>query len=249
MVVCRESFGQPVSGASNRELLMSAKPLLEAETQSIERDIPYAPSRASTNTPPSHDVDDPSLTQITIYAGRGLLIESLSGTIWLVGTAVEHHTKYQYQFAHTRSIFAGQIQTETAYYQPNPSAPLPFPYNAALSDPQFSLNATVSDGNVTAIPASDGWGLRILDSSNVLIYGAGLYSFFDNYSTTCSDQGNGERCQNRIFSLEQSTGRGVSVYNLNTVGTHYQIAVDGKNVAYYGDNLNGFIDTVALFRD
>lgn len=30
-----------------------------------------------------HDVDDPSLTQITIYAGRGLLIESGAGTVWL----------------------------------------------------------------------------------------------------------------------------------------------------------------------
>lgn len=33
------------------------------------------------------------------------------------------------------------------------------------------------------------------------------------------------------------------------VGTHYMITVDGKNVAYYGDNLDGFVDTIALFRD
>jgi hypothetical protein len=31
-----------------------------------------------------------------------------------VGTAVEHHTLYQYQFASTKDIFMGQIQTETA---------------------------------------------------------------------------------------------------------------------------------------
>jgi glucan 1,3-beta-glucosidase len=32
-----------------------------------------------------HDLDDPSNnnTQITIYAGRGLLIESLQGRVWL----------------------------------------------------------------------------------------------------------------------------------------------------------------------
>lgn len=30
-----------------------------------------------------HDVDDADLTQITIYAGRGLLIESEIGTLWL----------------------------------------------------------------------------------------------------------------------------------------------------------------------
>jgi len=207
-------------------------------------------NQTPTNQPPpnSHDVEDPSLTQLTIYAGRGLLIESSTGPTWLVGTAVEHHVLYEYQFSHTSSVFAGQIQTETAYYQPNPSAPLPFTPNAALSDPIFTQNSTVTDGSLV-IPASDGWGLRILDSSNVLIYGAGLYSFFDNYSTSCSDQGNGETCQSRIFSIEKSAGRGNSVYNLNTVGTHWQITVDGKDVAYYADNLNGFIDTVALFRD
>ena len=220
-----------------------------APTRNPTSNTTHTPTtHANRLTPSSHDVESPSQSQITIYAGRGLLVESRAGNTWLTGTAVEHHVKYQYQFAHTANIFAGQIQTETAYYQPNPSAPLPFPYNAVLSDPVFVPNATVRDGNVT-IPASEGWGLRILDSSNILIYGAGLYSFFDNYSTTCSDEGNGERCQSRIFSLEMSTGRGVSVYNLNTVGTHWQIAVDGRNVAYYGDNLDGFVDTVALFRD
>lgn len=56
-----------------------------------------------------HDVEDPQLTQITIYAGRGLLVESQAGTFWLVGTSVEHHTKYQYQFANTKNAFAGQV--------------------------------------------------------------------------------------------------------------------------------------------
>ena len=39
------------------------------------------------------------------------------------------------------------------------------------------------------------------------------------------------------------------MYNENTVGTHYMITVDGKDVAYYNDNLDGFVDTIALFRD
>lgn len=56
-----------------------------------------------------HDVEDPQLRQITVYAGRGLLDESRSGTVWLVGTAVEHHTLYQYQFADTQNVFAGQV--------------------------------------------------------------------------------------------------------------------------------------------
>ena len=127
----------------------------------------------------------------------------------------------------------------------NPAAPLPFPYVASLNDPRFPQK-TIQDGNLT-IPASDGWGLRIVDSDDISIYGAGLYSFFNNYSTDCSNQGNGEQCQNRIFSLEGDSSA-ITVYNENTVGTHYMITIDGRDVAYYGDNLDGFVDTIALFR-
>jgi glucan 1,3-beta-glucosidase len=198
-----------------------------------------------------HDVEDPALTQITVYNGRGLYVESGAGTIWLVGTAVEHHTLYQYQFASTRDIFMGQIQTETPYYQPNPPAPIPFAPIASLNDPIFpascshtlGFNFTLG-GNVTN--NCDAWGLRILDSSNLLVYGAGLYSFFDNYNTTCSDQGNGEACQSRIFSVEGS--KSIDIYNLNTVGVTDMISDDGVDVAIFSDNLDGFVDTVALFR-
>jgi glucan 1,3-beta-glucosidase len=186
-----------------------------------------------------HDVEDPSLTQITVYTGRGLYIESTMGAIWLWGTAVEHNSLYQYQLANTRNIFMGQIQTETAYWQPNPNATAVFPPVASFNDPTFSNPST------TAVNA-DGWGLRILSSSAINVYGAGMYSFFNNYNVHCSDQGNGEACQSRIFSVEKSTG--VSVYNLNTVGTTAMITLDGTDVAQYSDNLNGFIDTIALFR-
>ncbi|KXT07061.1 hypothetical protein AC579_5873 [Pseudocercospora musae] len=191
-----------------------------------------------------HDVEDPALTQITVYAGRGLLDES-QGPVWMVGTSVEHHVRYEYQFANARNVFAGQIQTETAYYQPNPNARIPFPVVPSLSDPSFPTT-TVKDGSLT-IPAADGWGLRIVNSQDILVYGAGLYSFFNNYSTACSAQGNQSACQNRILSVEGTNSR-VSVYNLNTVGTHWPITVDGKDVAYYNDNQDGFVQTIALFR-
>nr|OQO20319.1 hypothetical protein B0A51_12479 [Rachicladosporium sp. CCFEE 5018] len=186
-----------------------------------------------------HDVEDPALRQITVYTGRGMLVES-SGPVWLVGTAVEHNVLYEYQFVKASNIFGGQMQIETAYYQPNPPAPIPFPYVASLNDPQFPVATITADGYV--IPASEGWGLRIVDSSNLLFYGVGLYSFFNNYSTACSNQGAGETCQNHIFSLE-GRNSAISLYNLNTVGTHYQITIDGKEVAYYADNANGFIST------
>ena len=55
-----------------------------------------------------HDVEDPQLRQITVYTGRGLLDES-AGPVWLVGTAVEHHVKYEYQFVNAKDVFAGQV--------------------------------------------------------------------------------------------------------------------------------------------
>lgn len=122
-----------------------------------------------------HDIDDASLTQLTIYSGRGMLVDSTAGSIWLVGTSVEHFSLYQYQFAGTTNVYMGVIQTETPYYQPNPPATTPFTVYAGITDPTFT---TSSSGN-----SANAWGLRIVNSTNIYTYGAGLYSFFDNYST------------------------------------------------------------------
>lgn len=189
-----------------------------------------------------HDLDDPANanTQITVYTGRGLYVESARGVLWLVGTAAEHHALYQYQLADTRSLFLGYAQTETPYYQPNPDAPSPFPPVAAYNDPTFPYHGASGVNN------ADAYGLRILRSTDVLAYSVGLYSFFDNYSTACSTVAAGETCQSRILSVEASTG--VSVYNLNTVGTQGMITVDGRDVAVWSDNQDAFTQTVALFR-
>lgn len=164
------------------------------------------------------------------------------------GTSSEHHTLYQYQIASTRALFAGQIQTETAYYQPNPPAPAPFTLDPKFQDPVFpascssgsdssSNNISDSSSNNTSSRSSSstssrsssnnisgssqtssgynqtrsaniksssnssntvtsmsysnttkttgqcsGWAVRILDAQDIFIYGAGLYSFFDNYN-------------------------------------------------------------------
>lgn len=121
-----------------------------------------------------HDIDDSSNTQITVYSARGLFVESTSGSIWLVGTAVEHHVLYNYQFYNTKNVYAAQLQTETPYYQPSPNSLEPFAINGTLNDPTF--NCTGVSGNCDV-----SWGLRIISSSNVLIYGANHYSFFDDY--------------------------------------------------------------------
>ncbi|KAI0013546.1 putative Exo-beta-1,3-glucanae [Xylariaceae sp. FL0662B] len=179
-----------------------------------------------------HDVDDANLTQITIYAGRGLLIESDAGGLWLYGTGVEHHSLYEYQLVGTKDVAMGQIQTETAYYQPNPDATIPFAPVPWLNDPVLERGA-------------NGWGLRVVDSSDVFVYGAGLYSFFNNYNVSCSQENSTVDCQPQIFSVEDSE---VSVFNLNTVGTTKMITVDGKDVANAVDHPDGFVDTVAVFK-
>lgn len=191
-----------------------------------------------------HDLDDArnNNTQITVYAGRGLLIESINGRLWLYGTAVEHHVKYEYQFVDTHDIFMGQIQTETAYYQPNPDATIPFPENPALSDPVFTPS-------IDGTNAADGWALRIVRSNNILGYGVGLYSFFNNYSVACSQVGAGATCQSRIFSIEgDALSRDINIYNLNTVGATSMITRDGVDLASNVDNNSTFVDGINVFR-
>lgn len=123
-----------------------------------------------------HDIEDQvGLRQITIYAGRGLYSASLTGTIWLVGTSVEHHDLYQYQFANTKNTYMGIIQSETAYWQPNPKAGVVTPMVEGWNDPDFVKSCAGVSGNCAA-----GWGLRVVESKSILVYGAGLYSFFQN---------------------------------------------------------------------
>ncbi|KAJ5909416.1 Pectin lyase fold/virulence factor [Penicillium tannophilum] len=183
-----------------------------------------------------HDIDDASNTRVSLYSGRGLLVEGT--TIWLYATAVEHHSLYQYQFSGASSVVAGFIQTETPYYQPNPdAADSPYPTNSTLNDPDYS---TCLSGNCDAL------GLRVLDSDNILIYGAGLYSFFNNYSTDCSTFPTPENCQSEIFSVEGSTS-GLTVYTLSTVGTTNMIVKDGTSLAVVSDNLDTYAATIAYF--
>lgn len=190
-----------------------------------------------------HDVDDATLRQITVYSGRGLLIESTVGNIWLVGTSVEHHARYQYLFRNTQNIYAGQIQTETPYYQPNPSARSPFPLNAT-SDPNFD----VSCPKATAAPnCAEAWGLAVQASKNVLIYGAGLYSFFSNYSTTCSAAGSTTLCQQGMVLFDAASTKNFRIYGLNTIGAYGMIYKDTVRLATYDYNLNVFPSSIISF--
>jgi len=182
-----------------------------------------------------HDLDDPKSTRIGIFTGRGLLVEG-TGT-WLWANGVEHHALYQYQFSKASDIFAGFIQSETPYYMPTPDAvSQPYARQSAYNDPVYSAG-------------DRSWGLRVVDSTNVLIYGAGLYSFFIDYSVDCSsaDAPNGRRiCQSRIVSIEGASS--FQAFALSEVGVEQMLTINGQNYANWQDNLSVYSNTIGFVK-
>jgi len=179
-----------------------------------------------------HELDLADHDQVSIYNGRGVLVESTVGPVWMYGTAAEHSVLYNYQIANASNVFMGLIQTETPYYQSNPGPSAPFAANSAFADPVF----TGTDPSIKA------WGLRVVSSKDVFVFGAGLYSFFDNYDQTCLAT---ESCQSNIVSIEDSSS--IYLYGLNTKASTDMVTVDGAAAALDKDNRNNFVATVALF--
>lgn len=182
-----------------------------------------------------HELDITTHNQTDIFNGRGLLIES-QGPVWLWGTSSEHSQLYNYQLSNAQDVFMGAIQSETAYMQASPDALNGgFPPNAAFSDPTFADCTTES--------CKKTWGLRIIDSSSIYMYGAGLYSFFDNYIQTCLDT---ESCQENMVDIECSTG--VNLFGLTTKASTNMVNVNGVPEAFEKDHTNLFGQTLLLFE-
>lgn len=174
-----------------------------------------------------HLMEDPSQAQISLFSGRGIVSES-QGPQWWIGTGSEHHAIVQYSLVGAKNHYMGLIQTETPYYQPSPAAPAPFSYNAAFKDPQTSEKSA--------------WGLWVQNSSNILVFGAGLYSFFSNYAQDCLNTLN---CQNQMANID--TASTISIYGLSTVGTTYQLSIGQTGVIKAASNPNGFQQTVTAW--
>ncbi|KAI9277912.1 exo-beta-1,3-glucanase [Umbelopsis sp. AD052] len=181
-----------------------------------------------------HDLD--AGPQVSIYTGRGISVESTKGPVWMYGTASEHNVLYQYQITNAKNVLMAMIQTETPYYQPGPKAPQPFTPSKSYQDPTFSNCAAGSDNCALA------WGLRIVKSSDVYVYGTGLYNFFSNYNQTCLDT---EDCQDAMVDLESN--KNVYLYNLNTKAATNMVTSGGKSLAKQADNTNNFCQTVNAF--
>ncbi|KIO31553.1 glycoside hydrolase family 55 protein [Tulasnella calospora MUT 4182] len=169
-----------------------------------------------------HDLEDQDQRQIDVYTGRGILSESKNGPVWLIGTASEHASIVQYSFYNSKNVYAGLIQTETAYYQPAPPVPAPFTTSKTWRDPTFKNGPS-------------GWGLHIAKSEDIFVYGAGHYSFFQNYTSECLTTFS---CQQSIVKVT-SDSKDVYIYGLSTVGTTYLLNVDDKGIINQADSQNG----------
>ncbi|KAG7415278.1 Glucan 1,3-beta-glucosidase [Fusarium oxysporum f. sp. rapae] len=190
-----------------------------------------------------HDLEDQKYQRVSIFAGRGVLVEAQRGRVWLSASGSEHHVLYQYQLANTRDVYIGHAQTEQAYFQPMPLAEYPFPPVTALNDPNFQQDC---QNDPDPAGCNMGWGMRILNSSNVAVYGAGLYSFFTNYNDTCASNKSPGYCQARTLSIE-GTSPGTRFLGLTTVGTRIMVHRDGMDLAPASDNNSTFADTLALY--
>lgn len=63
-----------------------------------------------------------------------------------------------------------------------------------------------------------------------------------NYSTACS--GN-TTCQTQIVNVDWTSS--VSIYNLATVGTRYQLSIGENGIIYFANDSEGFSSTVTLW--
>lgn len=108
--------------------------------------------------------------------------------------------------------------------------------NKDFNDPDYTECTTNS--------CRKSWGLRVVGSSDIQVYGAGLYSFFENYLTNCSSE-TPQHCQENMVSLERS--HKVSLLNLNTVGAINMVSIDGQPLVEAEENANAFASTVMRF--
>ncbi|KAK3368572.1 pectate lyase superfamily protein-domain-containing protein [Podospora didyma] len=175
--------------------------------------------------------------QIDVFNGRGVLIES-QGPVWGWATASEHSVLYNYQFSNASDVYLALIQTETPYFQGNPIATDPFEVHAKFDDPDFVTSCAGKTGGT----CERSWGVRAVKSKDIFIYGAGLYSFFDNYNQKCLET---ESCQENMVSIEDSD---VHFFGLSTKASVSMLMVNGQKTALDVDNRNNFCATLAFFH-
>ncbi|GAB1197984.1 hypothetical protein APSETT444_007290 [Aspergillus pseudonomiae] len=174
-------------------------------------------------------------TDISVYVGRGILIES-QGPTWLYGTSSEHAQMYQYQLVNAANIYMGHMQTETPYYQPSPNALSPYIAGTFSGDPTYlDCDDDLCKG---------AWALRVINSSDVFVYSAGFYSFFQDYDEGCIDT---EDCQQSL--IETNFANRLYMYNIFTKGNVEIVSPRGSlaPLLFNDTTRNGFTSEIAAW--
>ena len=188
--------------------------------------------RFSSSPVPLHDVDD----VVDVFNARTILIES-PGPLWMYGTAAEHSVLYQYHFVNAKNVFIAQAQTESAYFQNNPPAPQPFTSLTEWFDPTFD-QCSPSD-----IGCAKGWAIDIINGTNMYIYNAGLYSFFQTWSTSCIGTALDRYCQDGIYRV-QGDAQTIYLYNLETIGVQNMVEINDQSRVTSRANIGVFSDGI-----
>ncbi|KAH8692283.1 putative exo-beta-1,3-glucanase [Talaromyces proteolyticus] len=170
----------------------------------------------------------------TISTGRGILVEATKGT-WLVGTAMEHHTLYQYNYNNAQNVFSAFQQSETPYWQGpgNVATPNPWADSLISSDPDFSNCAS---GDATCTMA---WFERISGSSDLFLYNGMVWAFFNNGGGCNGD------CQENAVDISNS--KSLYIYG-QQVKSVTNVFVEGSNaIATESSNSGGWGGVVAAY--
>ncbi|KAI3333006.1 pectate lyase superfamily protein-domain-containing protein [Ustulina deusta] len=181
-----------------------------------------------------HDLDNP-LNAEAYNNPEGI---PLNGPTWLYGTSGEHTQMYQYQLQNASNIFLGHMQTETPYYQPNPNALEPYKAGGSgfPSDPSFD--------NCADDLCEGAWALRILVSTDIFIYAAGFYSFFQDNQLGCTAE---ENCQ--LALIETNFASSLWIYNIFTKGNIEIVTPRGglRPLLFNSTSRNGYTSEIAAW--
>lgn len=184
-----------------------------------------------------HDLDGGHNPQ-TISTGRGMLIEATKGT-WLVGTAMEHHTLYQYNFEYAANVFSAFQQSETPYWQGWGSPdldPAPWSDNLIASDPNYSN----CDANDAACRMA--FFERIRGASNLFLYGGCVWTFFQG-GTNNNCNGDCQENAIRILTSDES----LYLYGTNVKAITNIILEDKTDAATESANGGGWGGVIAAY--
>jgi hypothetical protein len=110
---------------------------------------------------------------------------------------------------------------------------------ASWDDPDFLL-CKLTPQSTNCVKT---WGLRIINSEYVFLYGVGLYSFFVNYDAICLMSSS---CQQNAIEIFQSEA--VYLFGVYTVGTESMVTIDQTRLAAQGANSMNFGSGIILFE-